>query len=129
MEALDSPRPSATSAHLMTMNCSVAPAPQNNVVTARRNLPELVAPEQGQAVVEFVDQEERVLLELLVIDAGVRYVEVEYGRHDVEQDADDSQGHFADGVDAGVEQREVEGQQVLGDVGADQHAADERRRE
>jgi hypothetical protein len=27
-------RPRATSDHLMTMNCSVAPAPQNSVVTA-----------------------------------------------------------------------------------------------
>ena len=67
-------------------------------------------------MVEFVDQEERVFLSCFVIDAGVRYVEVEYRRHDV-QDADDGQAPFRRRVDAGFEKREVEGQQVLRDVG------------
>lgn len=35
------------------------------------NLPELVAPEQRQAVIELVDQEEGVLLELFVINPGI----------------------------------------------------------
>ena len=41
MLAFDRSRLSATSAHLMTMNCSVAPAPQNSVVTASEIWPSL----------------------------------------------------------------------------------------
>ena len=62
-----------------------------------------------------MDQEERVLLELFVIDAGVRDVEVEYRRHDV-QDADDGQRHFAR-CRRRYREVEVEGQQVMRDVG------------
>ena len=43
----------------------------------QRYLAQLVAPEQRQAMVEFVDQVERVFLQLLVINAGIRDVEVE----------------------------------------------------
>ena len=39
--ALSSGRPSALSAHFSTMNCSVAPAPQNRVVTASEICPSL----------------------------------------------------------------------------------------
>ena len=40
MDALDRPRPSATSAHLMTMNCSVATGTPEQVVTASEIWPE-----------------------------------------------------------------------------------------
>src|SRR5574343_378943 len=90
----------------------------------QRNLTKLVAPEQGEAVVELMDQEKRVLLQLLVIEAGIRYVKVEDGRRNVEK-ANNGQGHFANSVDAGIEQRKIEIQQVLGDIGANQGAADD----
>ena len=90
----------------------------------QRNLPQLVAPEQGEAVVEFVDQIERILLERLVIDAGIRHVEVEDSGDQI-KDTDDGDGHFADGIDACVDQRKVESKQRLGNARGDEHAADD----
>src|SRR5574343_1361326 len=90
----------------------------------QRDLAQAVAPEQGEAVVEFVDQEPRVFLQDLVVDASVRYVEVEGGGQDVEH-GDDREGHFADRVYAGFKQRKIKGKQVRGNVRADQRAADD----
>ena len=75
-------------------------------------------------MIEFVDQIEGVALERLVIDAGIRHVEIEDRGQDVEH-GDHRQGHFADRVDAGIDQREVEGEQGGGDIGLDQGAADD----
>ncbi len=41
IEACDRSKPSACSAHSITMNCSVAPAPQNSVVVASEIWPSL----------------------------------------------------------------------------------------
>src|SRR5574343_1161230 len=89
----------------------------------QRDLAQAVAPEQGEAVVEFVDQEPRVFLQDLVVDAGVRHVKIEAGSQDVEH-GDDREGHFADRVDTGLKQREIEDKQMLGDFRTDQRAAD-----
>ncbi len=56
--AWSSGRPSDASAHLSTMNCSVAPAPQNRVVTASEIWPSLsrhsVAEQLAKSVISLI---------------------------------------------------------------------------
>jgi hypothetical protein len=49
------------------------------------NLAQLVAPQQLEAVVELVQQVDGVLLQRLVVDAGIRDIEVERGGDQVER--------------------------------------------
>ena len=56
---------------------------------------------------EILDQIDRVLARQLVIDAGVRDVEVEYCRDHVKND-DQRDRNFRRGVDAALEVRDVD---------------------
>ena len=72
---------------------------------------------------EFVEQKERIPAQGLVVHPGVRHIEIEQGGNDVEG-ADDQQIHLGHRVHPGVDDREIEGQQVIGHVGPDQRAAE-----
>ena len=60
--------------------------------------------EQFQAVVEFMEQIDRILFQRLVVDAGIRDIEIEQ-RSDQVQRTNDNQRHLGHGIDAGVDHR------------------------
>src|SRR5690606_27907709 len=80
--------------------------------------------EQHQTMVEFADQIPGVLVQRLVVNAGLGNVEVEDRRQNIEQ-PDETQGHFTDRVDPGFNHREVESEQLERGYRLDQHAADD----
>src|SRR5690606_27856689 len=91
----------------------------------QRDLAELVAPEQLDAVGEFVDQIGWVLLQRHMVDAGLRDMEVEEGCDQVKA-ADDQQIDFRRAVDARLEQGEIEIEQGGGNIRVDEDAAENR---
>ncbi len=88
----------------------------------QRDLAQLVAPQDVDAVGKVGDQLDRVARLVLVARAGVRDIFVEDGGQAVGGDHH-AQGRFDRGVDAGVNHRQVEAKQEGAGGLADQDAA------